>query len=108
NWSRGWPATIFIDNFLLRFTKELRGEKQNLTFKPCDEDFPIAIYDPVELTDTPFDILDFTSDVLIDQRLLPSIKLSELNHLFYPGAGEEQRWDFIKSILKRIRGHYLS
>lgn len=108
SWQRRWPVTLIVEGLLLRFIDNLNFENSRVHFKPGDEDSPLIVYHSVSREAVPFHVFDFTDAAFIEHKLIPSLNVNAVDHLFYYGASDEDKKAFLSDLLKRGRGHFVS
>lgn len=109
NWSRRWPATLTVEGFLLRFTQHMNfPPKDKMVFKPGDEDAPVVLYQSVSPQTLPFRVFDLTCAAFVEQKLIPSMRFDQVDHVFYKGASDDDKRKFFAELLRRGRGHFVS
>jgi hypothetical protein len=92
----------------LRFIDNLNFENSRVHFKPGDEDSPLIVYHSVSREAVPFHVFDFTDAAFIEHKLIPSLNVNAVDHLFYYGASDDDKKAFLSDLLKRGRGHFVS
>lgn len=108
NWGMRWPASVVIDRLLLRFSERLHYETGRVFFNSDDADSPLRLYECVSPEVVPFRLFDFTDADFIEHKLIPSLNVNAVDHLFYYGASDDDKKAFLSDLLKRGRGHLVS
>lgn len=108
NWLRRWPASVIVGELLLRFREDLNFEKGKLLFKPGDDDSPVVQYESVPPEAVPFHLFNLTSEIYIERRLIPALRVDLIDHVFHKGAADNDKSRFLSKLLARGRGHFIS
>jgi hypothetical protein len=107
NWGRKYPPKAVHRDMLLIFEARLNASQQNLIFRQSDENFPVKLFKPIALEETPFKIYDFVHNEPSHAGLDP-LNVESLKPNFKKEITADLRREILVSILNRIRGKLLS